>query len=83
MEEATQDGSINTEYTKELSELLPLINFWLLPSVYPATAEELQHKYCFIMEALSKMGLPIWNDEMIAATEKMLADIAAKEGEQP
>ena len=39
------DGSIKTEYTKELSELLPLINFWLIPSVYPATVEEIYHKY--------------------------------------
>ncbi|MDE7206795.1 MAG: TetR/AcrR family transcriptional regulator, partial [Lachnospiraceae bacterium] len=69
--------------TKELSELLPLMNFWLLPSVYPATAEEIRHKYRFIMEALSKMGLPVWDDEIVAATEKVIADITAKEGEQP
>ena len=29
LEEGKKDGSIQTEYTKELSELLPLINFWL------------------------------------------------------
>ena len=40
LEEGKNDGSIQTEYTKELSELLPLINFWLLPSVYHAPAEE-------------------------------------------
>ena len=57
LEEGRQDGSISTEYTKELSELLPLINFWLTPSVYPATAKEIYHKYCFIMEVLSKVGI--------------------------
>ena len=83
LEEGRKDGSIKTEYTKELSELLPLINFWLLPSVYSATAEEIQHKYCFVMEALSKVGLPIWDHDMIDSTKKLLADIANKGGEQP
>lgn len=83
LEEGRKDGSIKTEYTKELSELLPLVNFWLLPSVYPATEEEIRHKYCFLMEVLSKMGLPIWDHDMVASTEKILADIAKKEGEQP
>ena len=81
LEEGRKDGSIKTEYTKELSELFPLVNFWLLPSVYPATEEEIRHKYCFLMEVLSKMGLPIWDHDMVASTEKILADIAKKEGE--
>lgn len=59
LEEGRRDGSIQTEYTKEISELLPLINFWLMPSIYPADADEIRHKYFFIMEALSKMGLPL------------------------
>ena len=28
IEEGRHDGSIRTEYAKELSELLPLVNFW-------------------------------------------------------
>lgn len=53
LEEAQMDGSIQTEYIKELSELLPLVNFWLMPSIYPATAEEIQHKYLFVIEVLA------------------------------
>lgn len=79
LEEGRRDGSIQTEYAKELSELLPLINFWLLPSVYPATAEEIRHKFCFIVEVLAKMGLPLMEDEKLAAqAEKFLADIAPR-----
>lgn len=63
LEEGKKDGSIKTEYAKELSELLPLINFWLMPSVYPATAEEIHHKYLFIIEVLSKMGLPLLDNK--------------------
>lgn len=79
LEEGQRDGSIQTEYTKELSELLPLINFWLMPSVYPATVEELDHKFHFIIDVLAKMGLPLINDdEMVALAEKFLTDISPK-----
>lgn len=76
LEEAKNDGSIQTEYSKELSELLPLVNFWLMPSVYPATAEEIQHKYFFVIEVLAKMGLPIMDDQTTAVAEKFLRDIS-------
>lgn len=79
LEEGRMDGSIQTEYTKELAELLPLLNFWLIPSIYPATAEELLHKFHFLMEMLAKMGLPIFDEEMKAVTESYLADMSAKE----
>lgn len=72
LEEGRRDGSIQTEYTKELSELLPLINFWIVPSIYPATAEEIRHKLQFIMELLGKMGLPLLDDEMISLADKFL-----------
>ena len=42
LEEGQRDGSIPTQYAKELSQLLPLIDFWLTPSVFPGTPEELQ-----------------------------------------
>lgn len=76
LEEGKKDGSIRTEYVKELSELLPLINFWLMPSVFPATEEELIHKYRFVTEALAHMGLPLFDDETIAFTEKFIKDLS-------
>ena len=78
LEEGKNDGSIKTEYVKELSELLPLINFWLMPSVFPATEEELHHKYRFVMEVLEHMGLPIFDDEAVSFTEKFITDISKK-----
>ena len=78
LEEGKNDGSIKTEYIKELSELLPLINFWLMPSVFPATEEELHHKYRFVMEVLEHMGLPIFEDEAVSFTEKFITDISQK-----
>lgn len=79
IEEGISDGSIKTEYAKELSELLPLINFWLMPSIYPATAEEIQHKFIFIVEVLSKMGLPLMEDDDIKdMAQKFIKDISSK-----
>lgn len=80
LEEGKKDGSIKTEYAKELSELLPLINFWLMPSVFPATEEELHHKYRFVMEVLSYMGLPLLDDQILSFTEKFITDISEKGG---
>lgn len=78
LEEGRRDGSIQSEYTKELSELLPLINFWLMPSIYPATAEEIRHKFNFIVEVLAKMGLPLMDDKTVTAAESFLTDISPR-----
>jgi len=82
LEEGKKDGSIQTEYTKELSELLPLINFWLLPSVFPGTEEELHHKYRFVMEVLKHMGLPLLDDDILPFTENFITDISEKGGKE-
>lgn len=78
LEEGQRDGSIQTEYAKELSELLPLINFWLLPSVYPATTEEICHKYRFIMEVLAAMGLPLIDKERLVQTEQFIKKVSGE-----
>lgn len=80
LEEGKRDGSIKTEYTKELSELLPLINFWFIPSVFPATEEEMHHKFCFVAEMLEHMGLPLFDDNAVPFTESFIKDISAKGG---
>lgn len=80
LEEGIRDGSIKTEYPKELSELLPLINFWMLPSVFPATEEELLHKYRFVVEVLSQMGLPLYDTDSISFTKQLITDLTEKGG---
>lgn len=80
LDEGKKDGSIKTEYSKELSELLPLINFWLMPSVFPTTEEELHHKYRFVMEVLAHMGLPLLDDEILSFTEKFITNISEQGG---
>ena len=72
IEEGQRDGSIQTEYGKELSELLPLVNFWMMPSVFPASREDIRHKCRFVAKVLSAMGLPIIDDEMYERAERIL-----------
>ena len=66
IEEGIKDGSIHTEYLKELAEILPLLELWLMPSVFPATEEELHHKVMFVKELFERMGVPLFNDEILS-----------------
>lgn len=75
LEEGQRDGSIETKYAKEISELLPLLNFWFIPSIFPASGEELRHKFRFTADMLSKMGLPLFNNELKAMSEELLAEV--------
>lgn len=74
IEEGISDGSIRTEYAKELSELLPLVNFWILPSVFPASPQEILHKCRFVAEVLAAFGLPVIEEEMYSRTERLLGN---------
>ena len=49
LQEGIRDGSIHTQYPREIAELLPLLtSLWLLPSVFPATREEMRRKFEFL-----------------------------------
>ena len=67
LEEGNRDGSIHTEYAREIAELLPLLtSLWLLPSVFPASREEQRRKFTFLGEMLDKMGVPLMDDSIRA-----------------
>lgn len=79
IEEGNRDGSINTKYAKELSELLSLLDIWMIPSIYPASNEEAQHKFEFITEMFSSMGLPLFDDEIMDIVENSISSIVEAE----
>lgn len=79
IEEGKKDGSIRTEYARELSELLPLINFWMMPSVFPVDEENIRRKFRFVSEVLSAMGLPIMEEGMCERAERLMGN-KKKEG---
>ena len=73
--EGIKDGSIHTDYARELSELIPLFDLWLTPSIYPATSEEIFHKFLFINDLFDKMGLPLIDDEIMETVKKTLVSM--------
>ncbi len=73
--EGIKDGSIHTDYAMELSELIPLFDLWLTPSIYPATSEEIFHKFLFIKDLFDKMGLPLIDDEIMETVKKTLVSM--------
>ena len=77
LEEGIADGSIQTEYPKEMAELIPLLgDVWLYPNLFPATEEELVHRFFFFKEMLEKRGAPIIDDELAELVQARLRQIS-------
>lgn len=80
IEEGCRDGSIHTDYAREIAELLPLLtSLWLLPSVFPATKAEMRRKFDFIGDMLTKMGVPLFDEEMAAIVDAFFAQMSEDE----
>ena len=76
LEEGNRDGSLHTEYVREIAELMPLLtSLWLLPSVFPATTQEMKHKFYFLGEMLEKMGVPLMDDSIYALVDQFFDKI--------
>ncbi|MBT1161562.1 MULTISPECIES: TetR/AcrR family transcriptional regulator [Bifidobacterium] len=75
IDEGVQDGSIPTEYPQEAAEMLALLtNYWLLPHFYPATASQLEHRIRCLAAMLDAIGVPVFDDELIAMTARLYTD---------
>lgn len=81
IEEGNNDGSIHTQYAKELSELLPLFDLWLTPSIYPASTEEMCHKFTFIKELFDCMGVPLIDDEIMNMIKRYFSEMKEEKNE--
>lgn len=80
IEEGNRDGSIHTEYPREIAELLPLLtSLWLLPSVFPATKTEMKHKFYFLGDMLEKMGVPLMDEGIYALVEAFFDQLPEQE----
>ena len=70
IEEGNRDGSVHTQYAQELAELLPLLSdLWLTPTVFPAGAQQIDHKLAFLAQMLQSMGLPLFDDGLLAMAQ--------------
>ena len=76
IEEGNRDGSMHTDYPREIAELLPLLtSLWLLPSVFPASREQMKRKFLFLGEMLEKMGVPLMDDSIRALVDDFFDQI--------
>lgn len=71
IEEGMADGSIRTEYPREAAELLTLLDtVWMAPTIFPATREEVLHKFRCVGEIFANLGVPIIDQEMLDLADK-------------
>ncbi|QNM05168.1 TetR/AcrR family transcriptional regulator [Qiania dongpingensis] len=71
VQEGIEDGSIVTDYPKELSETLLLLGgIWLNPMVYHCTPEEAVRKMRFFQHTLRLWGVDVIEDGMVEQLEK-------------
>lgn len=79
MQQGIKDGSIKTDYPKELSEaLLILCNFWMNPFIIQNTAEELIRKIQFMKDLLDRLGMPLLDDEVLHVLESYRKQLEEK-----
>lgn len=77
LEEGNRDGSIHTEYAREIAELIPLLtSLWLLPSVFPSDKEGMKRKFRFLGDMLEKMGVPLMDDSIYALVEEFFEKLS-------
>ncbi|MEC0210966.1 TetR/AcrR family transcriptional regulator [Paenibacillus ehimensis] len=72
IEQGMRDGSIRTDYPRELSEVLVILtNLWLNPAVIEATPEIMLRKVRFFDELLKGMGLDMFDEQMFQRYEEL------------
>ena len=50
---------------------MPLLtSLWMLPSVFPGEKEDMRHKFLFIGEMLDKMGVPLFDQEILQIVDE-------------
>lgn len=71
IQEGQEDGSIKTEQPKELAELFILTDLLMIPSLFPGNVDDIKNRYKFVTVMLGKMGLPLYDEEMIEKIDKL------------
>lgn len=70
IEEGNQDGSLNVDNPKQVSETFILLaNLWLNPVTFTVSKEEYLNKTRHIKDLFDGIGMPVINDEMLGLFE--------------
>lgn len=68
------DGSIRTEYPKELAELITLTaNVWMNPMIFDNTEEESYRKFMVFGQMMKGFGLDVVDEEMLDRLQELTA----------
>lgn len=72
IEQGISDGSIQTEYPKQLAELILLAaNVWMNPMIFDSTVEESYCKFMVFRQMLQGFGLDIVDDELLGRLQEL------------
>ncbi len=68
-----EDGSIQTEYPKELAELIILVaNAWMNPMILDDTPEESYRKFMVFRQMMEGFGLDIVDDKLLNRLQELV-----------
>ncbi|MCI8373043.1 MAG: TetR/AcrR family transcriptional regulator [Lachnospiraceae bacterium] len=74
IEQGIVDGSIQTDYPAELSQLLILAaNIWTNPMIFDDTPEQSYRKFMVFRQMMEGFGLDIVDDEMLGRLQELAA----------
>ena len=72
IEQGISDGSIKTDYPKQLAELILLAaNVWMNPMIFDSTEEESCRKFMVFGQMMRGFGLDILDDEMLGRLQEL------------
>lgn len=72
LEQGIKDGSIKTDFPKELSELLALIiNFWINPLIFECPPEEILRKCKLFSSMLAPFNLDILDESLLEKLKQL------------
>lgn len=64
IEEGIVDGSIHTAHAQELSQLLVLLDLWMIPSIFPGDSSSIRRRLSCMAKMLESLGLPLIDEAM-------------------
>ena len=74
IEQGISDGSIQTEYPEQLSELILLAaNVWVNPMIFDSSEEESCRKFMVFSQMMQGFGLDIVDDEILERLQELTA----------
>lgn len=74
VEQGVADGSIQTEYPKELSEvIIMLTNLWLNPLVIETDVDSMEKRVRFFNLMLKNMGIELLDEQMLVSYRRLCA----------